>query len=67
MRPGPEGSSRGRCSTTGSEGRQRCRPGRTGDVATDYAAFVPYAVDPAGDAAEVPAEPALAAYVHPER
>jgi triacylglycerol esterase/lipase EstA (alpha/beta hydrolase family) len=35
--------------------------------ATDYAAFVAYAVDPSGNAADVPAEPALQPYVFARR
>jgi pimeloyl-ACP methyl ester carboxylesterase len=34
---------------------------------TDYAAFVAYAVDSSGNAADVPAEPALEPYVFPRR
>ena len=35
--------------------------------ATDYAAFVAYAVDSSGNAADVPAEPALKPYVFARR
>jgi triacylglycerol esterase/lipase EstA (alpha/beta hydrolase family) len=35
--------------------------------ATDYAAFLAYAVDPSGNAADVPAEPALKPYVFARR